>query len=465
MVSQQFTDPNTATSAYFSIPTASNAAPTRSSQKNFLDPTSGSFVASSTLDMNGAVRPSRHNSDDENRLVPGRLGYGGNDSGLALQSGRPSLSTVSGYNSSADSRSGSLPPSRNDTDDSSRQQYQRFNTTSQRAHLSANAPSYMSQMGPSGQRNAEQHNQAHLNNFTESFGKITLAKEHQNQSYGGQKEFLYGNHTPSMNGYAKEVPSDANDAWSREEMNLMNQESFSQSGSGTGSLVSNPNNHRAMTFGARYSHSPTSSEPRYSHTSPFYSAAGTPPTFQPRALSRAPSRGSYIAGAPAGQAAMLDRKLRGLQQEQQQAFALPPNPLQFRTQFQHPNPYDFHAQQALRMPMNPYYLTPPSNVVTTPQAPRSYSREHDPGQPIRSALLEEFRNNSKTNKRYELKVGSIIDIGMGVRLLIAFRTSTITSLNLVAINMALVSSSRNLRLRIATRRIKFSENSTLMRFN
>lgn len=56
-------------------------------------------------------------------------------------------------------------------------------------------------------------------------------------------------------------------------------------------------------------------------------------------------------------------------------------------------------------PLAPYYhMSPGSNGLATPSIPRGPAREHDVGQHIRSPLLEEFRNNSKTNKRYELKV-------------------------------------------------------------
>ena len=104
------------------------------------------------------------------------------------------------------------------------------------------------------------------------------------------------------------------------------------------------------------------------------------------------------------QAALLDHKLRGLQQEQQGYTASQPNPFHCRPPFTHA--YDFHPQNALRMnPLAPYYpMTPAPNLINAPPIPRGPAREQDPGQHLRSPLLEEFRNNSKTNKRYELKV-------------------------------------------------------------
>jgi mRNA-binding protein PUF3 len=43
---------------------------------------------------------------------------------------------------------------------------------------------------------------------------------------------------------------------------------------------------------------------------------------------------------------------------------------------------------------------PPTQVIPTRPA-----KDQDVGVGVRSVLLEEFRSNSKSNKRYELKVG------------------------------------------------------------
>ena len=152
--------------------------------------------------------------------------------------------------------------------------------------------------------------------------------------------------------------------------------------------------YRASSYGASYSHSPSGSESRRMQ-SPYYSSGGTPATFQ----QRAPSRGSFNSAAATGQAALLDRKLRGLQQEQQ---GYQPNPLQYRQLPQH---YDYHPQHALRMnPLAAYYSMGPMPNLLNSHIPRGPARDQAIGQDMRSALLEEFRSNSKTNKRYELKV-------------------------------------------------------------
>ena len=137
-----------------------------------------------------------------------------------------------------------------------------------------------------------------------------------------------------------------------------------------------------------------------SQPSPFYSTGGTPPTFQ----QRGPSRGGYYSGLPPSQAAALERKLRGLQQQQaQQGFSMQQNHMQFRNQL--PHPYDLQRQSALPInALSPYYpMAPAPHMLSGPQVPKGPAREQDMGQQVRSPLLEEFRNNSKTNKRYELK--------------------------------------------------------------
>lgn len=64
-------------------------------------------------------------------------------------------------------------------------------------------------------------------------------------------------------------------------------------------------------------------------------------------------------------------------------------------------------------PLAPYYHMPPVSTMMGPMIPRGPAREHDAGQHVRSALLEEFRNNSKTNKRYELKVKMVSRPALG----------------------------------------------------
>ena len=411
---QTFAESNPANSTYFSLTPASTSISSRSSQKNFLDPTSGSFVSSGAFESNNVPRSSRHNSDEESRYNARKLAFEGNDAGLAMRSGRPSMNNnVSGYNSSAASRSGSLPPSRSDggypsrlPGDTTNSQHSRFPTStssSYRPNLSAQAQPYMMPpTGSQGQKFAEQLSPMQLGQILGDMGNLNIGKENQNPNYAMNRDHPYGSSSNFSNGYPQEHFGNTNEVWNREDnANQGQQPSFSPTDSGTWSLVSNPNNQRGMPYPGHYSHSPSNSEARFSHHSPYYSTAGTPPTYQ-----RVPSRAGFSGGASTGQAAMLERRLRGLQQEQQGYMMPTPNQMPFRNQFPQPNTYDFHPQHTLRPnTLNSYYPTPPTPSLLLPsQIPRGPARDHDLAQPVRSALLEEFRNNSKTNKRYELKV-------------------------------------------------------------
>ncbi|EYE90579.1 mRNA-binding protein PUF3 [Aspergillus ruber CBS 135680] len=97
-----------------------------------------------------------------------------------------------------------------------------------------------------------------------------------------------------------------------------------------------------------------------------------------------------------GQATVLERRLRA-----EAEFVSPGNPLQ---RVQYPSAYELANYQAARMnPLAGYYpVSPLAGIGAAAYAPRP-TRENDLSQVVRSPLLEEFRANSKGNKRYELK--------------------------------------------------------------
>lgn len=337
-----------------------------------------------------------------------------------MHSGRPSLNNnMSGYNSSAASRSGSQPPSRGDVDypsrprgDARNMQYARSGpsnptTSSYRpsaSTVSANAPPFVMQNGNTAAGYSETFTPAQLDHLAHYFDNLNPGREEPQLPFNLPR-MPFDHQVLSTNGtYGLDGP---NDSWRTEENGYQpRQDQFSPTGSGTGSIGSASNQFRQPTFPQQYSHSPNSSDTRASHPSPFYSTTGTPPAYQQRAQSR-----SYYNGLQASQAAALERKLRGLQQQQQQhqhqqqGFSVPPPAsLPFRTQL--PHPFEMQTQNALRMnPLQSYYpMAPAPHMLASPQIPRGPARDHDVGQQVRSPLLEDFRNNSKTNKRYELKV-------------------------------------------------------------
>ncbi|TVY29008.1 Pumilio-like protein [Lachnellula hyalina] len=141
-------------------------------------------------------------------------------------------------------------------------------------------------------------------------------------------------------------------------------------------------------FGDRGSVSPADSDYRRGYNSPkYFSAAGTPPSGSDQ-IYRPVSRGQRIPQGPSE----LDRRLMFAQQQ----YIYPPFQGQYPHAYDYPPPnfrqgsvpYGYH------MPMPPYQTT--QGVPTRP-------KEQDVGVGVRSVLLEEFRSNSKSNKRYELK--------------------------------------------------------------
>ncbi|KAF7616551.1 hypothetical protein AFLA_004610 [Aspergillus flavus NRRL3357] len=105
-----------------------------------------------------------------------------------------------------------------------------------------------------------------------------------------------------------------------------------------------------------------------------------------------PHYNSASARLSDAQAAALERRLRE-QELAQQAI----NPLQ-RLSF---TPYDLARYQGSGMnALSGFY--PVAQLGAAALASRGH-RDHDPSQTVRSPVLEEFRANSKGNKRYELK--------------------------------------------------------------
>lgn len=401
-------------------------------QKNFLDPTSGNFV-SGRYDSSSISRNSRHNSDEENRFAARKQAFEGQDTGLGMQLTRPSFhNNASGYNSSAASRSGSLPPSRNDGELSWRYRSDVSNTQvsarysqppSQQHNLSAHAPPYMMKSRGSEQRYKDQLSSSQMNSLLGDFGNLNVGRENQS-SYINPGEATYGSSSNFGNAYNQEQMPASSEVWNREDNGYQTQQDqFSPTGSATTSLASNPNVRRGMGFAPSYTQSPTISDTRHSHTSPYYSTAGTPSTYQ----QRVPSRGGFDGTVVTASTATLDRKLRNIQQEQQAYIASRPNQMEFSQQYP-PNTYNFPTPAGFQAGQRPGgYQVPPGGFqpglaglpmsqlsagypmplphhMATPHIPRGPARDHEMIQATRSPLLEDFRNNNKTNKRYELKV-------------------------------------------------------------
>ena len=423
LIPQPFPESNSVNSSYFSIQQPSTSISSRSSQKSFLDPTSGNFVASGAFDSNNISRTSRHNSDEENRYAQRKIAFEGAETGFSMQPARPTFhnnNNISGYTSSAASRSGSIPPSRGDAEytmnstrargDLTNNQYLRNNTSNasnipHRPNLSAQAPPYLMPASTSRQKYAGQLSPTQLNHLMGDFDKLNVGQENQQPTLPAQRDASPGSSFQfmnGMNGFPQEFVPHGNAVWnSRDDGGYPNpQDQFSPAGSGSASMMSQANNHRGIALASRYSHSPSNSDARHSHhQSPFYSNAGTPPPYQ----QRGPARGGYNNNVSS---AMLDRRLRGLQQEQKGYMVPPPNFVQFRNQYPHLNPYELYPRSGLPLnQLHSYYpVSPAPNLLTAPNVPRGPARDHDVDQ---SQLMREFKDTmNKPNKRInELKVG------------------------------------------------------------
>lgn len=156
-------------------------------------------------------------------------------------------------------------------------------------------------------------------------------------------------------------------------------------------------------YASRGNLSPLSSDHRSGHHSPFYSTAGTPPTGS-QSVRSTPASGmsSYTSH---NEPSMFERKYANIDSYgfDQPIFA--PGALQ--PQMGNGFPYDVQVPvQPMRMnPLaHPYISHGISTAHGFHPAPRfSILREPEQSQVVRSPLLEEFRMNSKTNRRFELK--------------------------------------------------------------
>lgn len=418
---QKFGENPRSTSPYFSMNQQAvnvNGMMNPTSQKRFLDPTSGSFVTSRTFDS-GSLSGFSLNGDEESRQQAMSMVFGSSDTGSMTQGSRHMFQQGmrSGHTSAVASRSGSIPPSRSGDEQHSyfgadvltNPQSSRFGQgstpfPSQRPSHSTQTSTYSSH-GSTRRHGGEQSNNTYNVDFiTQELRKMNPGKENEYPLYPSYQSSQEQSSLPYD--YSQQLDGSAH-AWNADEVGYQNGlSSFTPNGVPSGSQNPQHSQPRNIQFGEHSPQSPNGSDTRRSHQSPFYSTGGTPPSGDQY---HAPSRGVANPRAPHGQAALLDRKLRGLQQEQQGYVQPQPNPLQFRAPFGHP--YDYNTQNPMRMnPLAQYYPMPPVPTFLPPMIPRGPSRDHDVGQNLRSALLEEFRSNSKTNKRYELKVCIILSL-------------------------------------------------------
>lgn len=131
----------------------------------------------------------------------------------------------------------------------------------------------------------------------------------------------------------------------------------------------------------------------------YYSAGGTPPVYDHLYPSRSTQNGRQQHD---GHPALLERKLRGVQQEQQ-AFIHPGYQQMLAAQYPRPfDAYSFPMHMGGIAPGIPMHIPSMPGMIQQLEPPKG-PRQDESGTGLRSAMLDEFKHNSRS-KRYELKV-------------------------------------------------------------
>ncbi|MCJ1353527.1 MAG: mRNA binding protein puf3 [Icmadophila ericetorum] len=387
------------TSPYFNStqPSAIGQSVTAKSSQNYLDPTSGSFKSSGTFDSFYQSHSTRQNSEDTLRRPSHSIVFGSNENGYSQNTRSTSNASVgfSGYNSTVASRSGSSPPSRSDLNhqpqhnlDQSlnypQSQFLNSEISSHRPREASHTPTYL----PNGNhRYQSQGSTLQFGELDAAFSKLDVGKESQS-SYPSYYDVAHQSGSNS----AGLAPVVNNQAYRH------NQSTFgvdSRAGSNYGSQY-------RMQYGDRSSYPMDNNDIRRSQESPQYSASGTPPLMEHQRVGSTASLRGSVSG---GQTAMLDRKLRQVQQTEQQQQVYLANQLNSVHLRGFPTPYEYPNQTMLRVsPQAPYYpMTGLPDYPIGRTVPRGPMLDPTAGENMRSTLLEEFRSNSKGTKRYELK--------------------------------------------------------------
>ncbi|KAJ9612264.1 mRNA binding protein puf3 [Cladophialophora chaetospira] len=155
-------------------------------------------------------------------------------------------------------------------------------------------------------------------------------------------------------------------------------------------------------YAGRGSLAPLTNDYRSNLNSPYYSATGTPPT-GPQSIRSTPGSG-VSSRTSHHDPFVLERKLNGVEQYGYDPSMFGPGSIQnpMGNGFQ----YDMQMLGAgMRMnPLaNPYVDHGHGGMHNYPSGPRMPIREPEQAHIVRSPLLEEFRLNSKSNRRFELK--------------------------------------------------------------
>ncbi|KAF2710869.1 ARM repeat-containing protein [Pleomassaria siparia CBS 279.74] len=309
-----------------------------------------------------------------------------------------------GSSSAGPSRSGSLPPSRHGAEPvqytQNFDQYSRFAQTGPRQHSSfshANGRSFQERSG------------SIQSDSLQTFSRMSLDHDPDSFMLANKPSMSIGQFPPSFtstgneSSYPHDTFADVQTS-ARPEENVYGNGSYTPDNYANGQLVDPTVQFRSFQFDSRSAPNGTAVR-----QSPFYSHAHTPPVYDRLNPAQATlSNGNNIA--------LVQSKLQGYQlQQERQTFI---NPSQFhQQQYQHilapnqlRNPYNYpygipngvHVNGVhgnLSMPIIPGAVS--MAMVEPPKAPRDHANQPDVS--TMSKCMFEFKRDSKTNKRYELK--------------------------------------------------------------
>lgn len=385
-------------SPYFAQPpSAIGTGAAKPKSASLLDPTSRAFNASGVFGAYGQNLSSRQEAGEES----GRRNLNGIHFGSMTTNGNMAYS---GYNSSAASRNGSLPPSRHGAD--TMPQFGELPNSaiypasadafSHRQNQHSRNPTFSSMNGYNSNKFSEQAWQTSMGDLSAVAGKLDLGKSNTEiplSVYWDQSQQMPSpgsvSSTPALS-FAKR-----NGSISFDSANPMMSNPFPSYGQAR------------IPFNDKPSYSPTDSDIRNGNDSPMYFNAATPPVLEhARGLSTNSSRHDLNAYNQS----ILERKLRGLA-EQQQSYQ--PSPaLSYRSLYN--GGYDFNGSNNPAIsrvnPQMPSYFGNVSvggytgHMPTGRAPPRGPASEMSAENSNRSPLLEEFRLSKGGAKRYELKV-------------------------------------------------------------
>lgn len=326
--------------------------PSRAFRMDQLSSQNGSFLGVGSASRDGSMPPSRTSEAGLNNLTFGNGNQtfgsiGGHTPNNSIHSHRPSFSAISG--SFAQTNSSRYADLTTQTEAELREKFAGFGLTN----------------------DIDQTNTSQIGNaLGSSYSPTNQNFNQQNfQVNGASAMWNDGSNVPKVNNYD----------------HFSNQAPFADQG--------------YFAKGQRFdrgSVSPASSDYRRGLNSPKY-YSGTPPT-GPEQIYRPSSRaGPRIPQGPSE----LDRRLQHVQYSQHQAYLYGSG--HFQGQYP-PHLYDYPPQAFRQTNVPPYGYPMPLPPYPAQNIPTRPAKDQDVGLGVRSVLLEEFRSNAKSNKRYELKV-------------------------------------------------------------